>query len=383
MTHDLDVAVIGGGPIGLAAGLALGDLGYRVRVFERRPAGVSVDDRRVLALSEGSRLILSRLGIWHMLPAPTPIARIHVSDAGHGTSVTLTAREAGVPALGYVTTFNALHTALAAQAQASGTAHVDHGVQARVLESDVNGVRVSLADATRDDCTAALVIHAEGGAADSARTARGRDYGQWALVAEVRCAQPARQDAYEHFTEHGPVALLPMDGHYALVWTVPDAWHAELAAADDESFCRRLSDVIGARTGPVTAVARRGAFPLGMRMAPEVTGTRTVWLGNAAQQLHPVAAQGFNLGLRDVWTLREQLWNRPADPGDAQALSRYARQRHADRQSSVFVTDTLVQVFGSTHPLLRTGRGWALRALRALRPLRNAFARRMMFGADS
>lgn len=383
MTHDIDVAIIGGGPIGMAAGIALHELGYSVRVFERRAAGAPVDDRRVLALSEGSRLILARLGLWQDLPTPTAITRIHVSDAHQRAAVTLSAQEAGVPAMGYVTTFNALHSALTARMRATGAPRIDYGTQARLIDSDAQGAHVGLGADTETQCSAALVIHAEGGAPDAANTARTRDYGQWALVAEVWCARPSRQEAYEHFTEQGPVALLPLDDHYALIWTVPAAAQAELTGLDDAEFCRRLSDIIGAHVGVITTVARRGAFALGMRLSKSVTATRVVWLGNAAQQLHPVAAQGFNLGLRDVWSLREQLWNHPVDPGESAVLTRYARQRHADRHTSLWITDTLVGVFGSTHPLLRTGRGWALRALAAMGPLRNAFARRMMFGGNT
>lgn len=379
--HDVDIAIIGGGPIGLAAGIALDALGYRVQVIERRPAQAALDDRRILALSEGSRLILSRLGVWQRLAQATPITSIEVSDAPHPAQVTLNAEEARVPALGHVTTFNRLHAALSAQIGTRPAALVRHGQGADVVEVTDNGVRIAFEGEASSPLMAALAIHAEGSANAATAHARTRDYGQWAIVAEVWGAQPAGSTAYEHFTEQGPVALLPFDGHHALIWTVPADQHEEILALDDDAFLARLNPIMASRSGTLGRVSRRGGFPLTLRMAREVTAARQVFMGNAAQQLHPVAAQGFNLGLRDVWTLRERLWNRPADPGAAQLLSRYASERRADRLGSLWITDGMIGVFGSANPFLRAGRGAALRALGAVGSLRTAFARRMMLGA--
>lgn len=388
--HDVDVAIIGGGPIGLSAGLALDALGYRVAVFERRRADETVDDRRVLALAEGSRLILTRLGIWPHLEAVTPITRIHVSESGQDTPVTLTATESGVPALGYVTTFNALMAALTRHQEARGAAWLRFGTQATVTEKQEDHARLSLQGDAATTLTAALVIHAEGGSArpkDPGASAEpisehSKDYDQSAIVAEVWSSRGADHDAFEHFTEGGPVALLPHGDHYALIWTVPSTQRESLLNLDDTTFHNRLEAELPAGTGPIVRSIRRSAFPLRMRMARTLVAGRTLLMGNAAQQLHPVAAQGFNVGLRDVWALRELLWNRPADPGAAELLATYNRRRVLDRRTSLWITDGLIGAFGSTHPLLRAGRGVALQALRSAGVLRSTFARRMMFGTQ-
>lgn len=379
--QDYDVAILGGGPIGLSTGIALNGLGYRALVIERRPADVAVDDRRVLALSEGSRLILARLGVWNDLRDVTPITRIHVSDARSHGVVALSAQESGVPALGYVTTYNDLTAALVSKIQAHGALPPLHGHSARTLDVDPGRAHIALDGGEVSGLTASLVVHAEGRMQEAAGQARVKDYGQWALVAEVWIDRPSTFEAYEHFTEHGPVALLPLQDHYALVWTVPASQQAALLALDEAAFCEKLQGVLGDRAGRLLRIARPAGFPLSMRMARAVNSARTLFMGNAAQQLHPVAAQGFNLGLRDVWTLHELLWDRPTDPGDESLLTRYARQRQADRQGSVMMTDGLIGLFGSRNPILRAGRGMALQAMAMIPPLRNAFAHRMMFGS--
>lgn len=379
--HDVDIAIIGGGPIGLAAGIALDALGYRVQVIERRAAQAALDDRRILALSEGSRLILSRLGVWQRLSQATPITTIEVSDAQHPARVTLRAEEARVCAMGHVTTFNRLHAALCAQIDSRAPALVRYGLAAEMVEATANGVHIKFEGEAAPALTAKLAIHAEGTSGATMANARIKDYGQWAVVSEVWREHPAGGTAYEHFTERGPLALLPFDDHHALIWTVSGDQHEEILALDDDAFLAKLNPILSPRCGTLTRVSRRGGFALTMRMAHEVTASRQVFLGNAAQQLHPVAAQGFNLGLRDVWTLRERLWNHPADPGAAQLLSKYARERRADRLGSLWMTDGMIAVFGSTNPLLRAGRGAALHALGAIGSLRAAFARRMMLGS--
>ena len=174
--------------------------------------------------------------------------------------------------------------------------------------------------------------------------------------------------------------MLPFEDHYALIWTVPTAQHDVVLALDDETFLRRLQKEFCA-AGRFIHVGPRAGFALSMRLLARTVEPRAVRIGNAAQQLHPVAAQGFNLGLRDVWELYECLWNSPPDPGMPLSLAAYEGQRATDRLASVRITDTMIGVFGNPHPLVRSSRGAALKALSLIKPLRNVFARHMMFGS--
>jgi 2-octaprenyl-6-methoxyphenol hydroxylase len=174
-----------------------------------------------------------------------------------------------------------------------------------------------------------------------------RDYGQVALVANIRTDRSARGIAYERFTASGPLALLPLaDGSYTVVWTLLPARAAAMRECDDAEFCRLLQHSFGWRAGRILAVGKRASYPLALVRAQELCGQRVVLVGNAAQALHPVAAQGFNLGLRDAATLAELIAG-ASDPGAAQLLAQFAQRRSADRSGMIGFTDQLVKLFDS------------------------------------
>lgn len=220
------------------------------------------------------------------------------------------------------------------------------------------------------------------------------DYGQHALIADIGVAGGHRHTAFERFTPQGPVALLPKGDGYALVHVARPETTDELLALDDKAYLARLQAHIGGRAR-LTSVGPRQRYPLVLRYRRSTIAQRIVWLGNAAQTLHPVAGQGFNLALRDVWALAETLLHArdeamqrsansagaPFDAGAPHILATYASGRGLDRLGTIRFTDTLVRVFSNDFAPLRHARGAALFALELLPPLRNFIARRMLFGA--
>ena len=377
-----DVLIVGAGPVGLALALALKDSGHAVALADARPGDAVSADPRVLALAHGSRLTLERLGVWADLAA-TPIETIHVSQQGGFGRTVLRAEEYEVPALGHVVIAGALAGALRAEVDRAGIPVMDE-TEVHALAPGRDDVIASLSGtgAARHDghCAARLVACAEGGLKADARNVRERDYHQHALLARANVEGGHRNTAFERFTPDGPVALLPCAEGYAVVHVVPSERADELLALDDEAYLVHLQKHFGSRLH-LTAVTDRRRYPLGLRYRRDPVGPRTVWLGNAAQTLHPVAGQGFNLALRDVWVLADTLLHHPGDPGAAATLAVYGRARWLDRFGAIHFTDTLVRLFSNDVAPLRQLRGAGLFALDVLPPLRHFVAHRMMFGA--
>ncbi len=377
-THDL--LIVGAGPVGLALALALKEAGLDIVLADARPREAVGADPRVLALAHGTRLTLERLGVWSGLAA-TPIRSIHISQQGSLGRTLLEAAEHELPALGYVASAGALAAALRHAVDAAGIPVLDETEVAN-LAPGRDEVIASLAGpgAPATTLRARLAACAEGGMQPGDPNVVEHDYGQHALIAHVEVAGGHRHTAFERFTAEGPVALLPDGQGYALVHVArPDSADA-LLALDDAAYLARLQALFGHRVH-LQAVRGRLRYPLLLRYRRQAVGERTVWLGNAAQTLHPVAGQGFNLALRDVWALAETLLRRGGDPGSADTLAAYAGARGLDRLGTIRFTDTLVRVFSNDFAPLRHARGAALLALDLLPPLRHFVARRMMFGA--
>jgi 2-octaprenyl-6-methoxyphenol hydroxylase len=381
-----DVVVVGAGPVGatLALTLAGGDLD--VVVLDARAAGETTRGDRSLALSHGARLVLERLGVWGELAAAagavTPIAVIDVSQAGGFGTARLTAGEQGLTALGYVVSYHALQAALDAALARSGIV-VRHGTTATAVGGTPAYAAIDVApSADGQPVLARLAAVADGSGSALGGIARRRhDYAQVAVIAKVWRPGGHGGLAFERFTPEGPLALLPEDDHYALVWTVAAEEAPPLLALDDAAFLGRLARHFGHRAGGFSRVADRRSFPLALEFASDPTGVRCVALGNAAQTLHPVAGQGFNVGLRDAYELgRIVLDTPPAALGGRAMLDRYVRQRRPDRLAGVAFTHGLIGIFGNDTPLLRWPRGLALTLLDALPPAKRAFTRAMLFG---
>lgn len=372
-----DIVIVGGGPVGLSLALALRDSGRGVTVLEARPDG-PVSDARAIVLSYGSRLILDRLGVWPELAAQaTPITTIHVSQRGHFGRTLLSAAELAVPAMGYTVAYEALHTALAGQAAVTG---VKVRYAAPVLAAEAGRVTYRQGDA-QAELGADLVVLAEGGRGLPLSEKVEKDYQQSAVVCWVKSERPHGGRAYERFTPEGPIALLPMGSCYALVWTTPADQVADRLALSDADFLTALYAAFGERQGRFVAAGQRSAFPLRMALRGPGDTAGLIRIGNAAQLLHPVAGQGFNLGLRDAWQLAECVQDSAPGPLDGtDLLLRYNRARGADVSAGARMTDFLVEVFDRDPPVIAGLRGAALTALDLLPPLKSSFARKMMHG---
>ena len=375
--------IAGGGPVGAALALGLCDSGLSVTLIEARLPGTVVEDTRTIALAHGSRLILERLGVWPALAAQTtPIHHISISQQRSFGRTELRAEESNVPALGYVVGYATLQRVLL-DALAPTAVRVLAGCAVSALSSDAQRAAVTVEVAgTRQQLSARLAAIADGGAQLELAHVRTRDYRQSALVCDVASEQPHQNRAFERFTPDGPLALLPSARGWSLVWTVRPERAPQLAALEDGEFCRQLQAAFGGSLGAFTAAGRRQVFALALRYATRPVAPRTLLLGNAAQTLHPVAGQGFNLGLRDAWELaRAILVHGASDPGGSDLLNAYFSQRRYDRIATILFTDALIRLFCKDIPLAHGARGLGLAALGAFPAAKNFLARRMMFGA--
>jgi 2-octaprenyl-6-methoxyphenol hydroxylase len=343
----VDVLIRGAGPVGCALALALRGSGLRVALADSASPPPAF---RPLALSYASRLILERLGVWTDLSV-TPIERIVVSQAGAFGRTRLDAADAGVPALGYVTDYSALLSRLKA---ALGEMPNPTAMEAR------------------------CIVHAEG----APQELEGKRYAQDALVALLHTEPPSAATAFERFTAEGPLALLPLGGNHALIWSLRPERARELVVAGERRFLAELAAAAGSAAGRPTQVENRTVQALALKVRGTRVAGNEVYIGNAAQTLHPVAGQGLNLGLRDAWDLSRALAG-ATDPGDPATLARFAAQRRLDASATIRVTDFLASGFAGANPLLRAARGVALTALDIFPAPRRFFARRMIFGASA
>lgn len=381
--ESFDGVVIGGGPVGAALALALDAQALRVLLIEAREAVDVVSDTRPLALSYGSRLILERLGVWEALAAPTPIERIHISQQGRFGRTVLTARDAELPALGYVIGYAALVRTLEAlltSKAADGVLQIRRGARVSNLAHDSRSVRVDFdSESGGAQCVASFAAIADGAAEAAGLAVRVVDYGQGAVAAHLEVDRPHENTAFERFTPGGPVALLPSDRGYALVWTTSAQRAQALCDLAPEAFLAALQSCFGERVGRLRAVGTRTAHRLTLRVAGETAVGRAAIIGNAAQSLHPVAGQGFNLGLRDAWELASEVQQRGAD--HPELLHLYRARRRVDRGATVAFTHALVNLFSNDLLPLALARGVGLSLLDCVPPVKNYVVRRMIFGA--
>ncbi|HTH94998.1 MAG TPA: FAD-dependent monooxygenase [Rhodocyclaceae bacterium] len=367
------VVIIGGGPVGMSLALALHKQGVAAEIHDLRPRGAAAGDQRILALSHGSQQILANLGVWSAIKA-TPIFDIHVSQRGAAGRTRISAREEKVAALGYVASSSDIAMALDNALEAANISYIGESRLLDVTPAD-DTITIDLSDGSLH---AQLVAYAEGRIGESVHVVE-RDYDQHALICRLTPAKPHRNVAWERFTQHGPFALLPFEGDYAAVYVCAPQDAERLKGMPDAALLAHLQNQFGPRV-QFTAVSGRFIYPLGLRYREHPTAPRQVWLGNAAQTLHPVAGQGFNLALRDCMALAHCVAV-ATDPGAAEVLTRYAANRRLDRRGTIGITDGLIRLFSNDNPILKHARGAGLIALDLVPPLRSFLARRMMFGA--
>ena len=384
MNDNCDIAIIGGGPVGTALALALRDSGLNIVVLEARKAAEQNADPRALALSYGSRLLLDKLGVWKQIEQVSSIKTIHISQKDSSAHTLLTAAEMQVPELGYVLPYPALQAALHQALLRTDARYLECATVSRLDNAAVGAMLTYQHDGREHQLNARLAVVADGGKLlEATHPPKVSEYGQSAVIAHITCSAPQAGTAFERFTAQGPVALLPYKDGYEIVWTGSHEQAQTMLQWDDATFLAELHSHFGDVVGAFTTVGKRSSFPLRLKRAPDPTFPHTVLIGNAAQTLHPVAGQGFNMGVRDAWELsRIILRAQPAALGCAAMLADYRKSRRLDRNAGIGFTDGLVRIFSNNLPLLSSGRGWALSMLGRLPLAKKFVAKRMMFGAN-
>ncbi len=375
MSCDYDILIVGGGLAGNCLALALKDTGLKLAVVEastREQLQNTLAGDRALALAAGTVQRLEELGAWQDIKhQATAIKNIHVSDRGHFGKTRLSAQKENVTALGYVIAARDIETHVASRVAACGIECISP-VRVVGLMAGSNEMNVSLKrnnDAFSASCK--LLVGADGGNS-SVRKLLDIDqhitaYNQTALISTVKSSRPNRNTAYERFTTSGPLALLPVgDYHSAVVWTHSHESAEALMAGSEADFLAELQACFGFKLGGLSLTAPRYAFPLSLIRAKSMISDRAVIIGNAVHQLHPVAGQGFNLGIRDVVQLADKLITQHTqnkDIGTAGFLQAYANSRQRDHDRTIAFTDNLIRIFSNDWHIVTTARNISLTLL--------------------
>lgn len=373
MTQRHDVVIVGGGLVGASLAIALDRLGIDTGLVEAAPptAMPPVFDQRNLSFATATVNALTALGVMQKLRTPAgPIRRIHISRQGDFGRVRLDAADYGREQFGQVVVARDFGEALEARLGELG--HVTRYRPARfiALEEGAAGARrLRLAGEIGEQSVEARLLVAADGTRSQLRDALGigaqeHDYGQTLFVARVRAEQAPDGTAYERFTDTGPTALLPRgDRHFGAIHGVPAETADAVAALDEAAWLARLQAAFGWRVGRFLASGERSAYPISRVVAERLVAPRAVLMGNAAQTIHPIGAQGFNLGLRDALTLAELLETDGEDPGADSLLQAYARRRAEDRERTLAFSDGLARLTANPAPMLRPLRSLGLAAV--------------------
>lgn len=370
-----DLIIVGGGLAGNCLALALKDTGLHCAIIEANTAeqlANSPAGDRALALAAGTVQQLEQLGVWHGIRhAATAIKNIHISDKGHFGKTRLSAEKEQVDALGYVITARELETHVASVVIETNTVQF---FSARVVDletdSDKINVRIQQGDIALT-LTAKLVVGADGGQSSIRKllniSQQITEYGQTALVTTVKSTLPHKNTAFERFTTSGPLALLPMANRQsAVVWTRTTEDAKTLMHSSEADFLAELQSCFGYKLGKLNLTAPQRAFPLSLIRAEKMIANRAVIIGNAVHQLHPVAGQGFNLGLRDVVQLAERLISQhqaAKDIGVNDFLQDYAMVRQKDHDLVINFTNNVIHIFSNDWLPLAAARNVGLAVL--------------------
>ena len=387
----MSVIIAGGGMTGATLALAISHLtqgALPVTLIEAIAPGERAHpgyDGRAIALAAGTCQQLAAINLWPALAdCATPITHVHVSDRGHAGFVNIHAADYGVSALGNVVelheTGNRLYQLLR---KAPG---VTLRCPEQVSRVEQHQDRVSVTLTNGEQLSGSLLVAADGSHSRTAAACgiqwQRDDYQQIAVIANVTTQVPHQGRAFERFTQHGPLALLPMShGRSSLVWCHPPAAKSRIDSWSDAEFLAELQQAFGWRLGRFTQVGQRASYPLALQTASRTIAHRLALVGNAAQTLHPIAGQGFNLGIRDVMSLAETLaaaQRQQEDIGGFAVLQRYSQRREPDRVATIGVTDGLVRLFANRYLPLMVGRNLGLMTMDTLPWLRNRLAERTL-----
>lgn len=389
--NQFDILIAGGGMVGATLAYALltrpeaSQRPLKVAVIEAVPPQAQHQpsfDARSIALSRSSVEIFNKLELWsRLLPYAEPIQHIHVSDRGHLGMSRIHADDHRLSALGYVVEVQDVAQVLW---QALDETEVTWFTPASIgsLQQQRDWVKIHLSSG--EQLQTRLLIAADGARSETRSLlkidTREQVYQQSALIANVRTDTPHQNWAFERFTDTGPLALLPMsDNRYSLVWSVAPEQAQELLNLPEQAFLQRLQQRFGYRSGVFIQAGERHVYPLKLVRAERLISHRAAILGNAAHTLHPIAGQGFNLGLRDIWQLVKQIFSDPSqDPGAFKVLDAYQQAQQQDHDKVIGMTDTLCRVFSNQYPPLVAGRNLGLVASQLMPPLNDWVARQGM-----
>ena len=380
LTPEFDIAICGAGPVGQTLAALLIKRGIapkRIVLIDAKTSEQAANDARTIALSYGSQQILQAAGAWPV--SATAIEQIHVSRRGHFGRTLIESSAHNVPALGYVARYANILKPLGIElAKYSSELTFLRPLKVREIDaSEGPYASVTLEDGRA--ISAAIVVQAEGGVfSDQAPQTKHHDYQQTALIAHVKTSIPTAPRAYERFTEEGPLALLPLEDGYGLVWCSRPENAARLMALSDADFLAELQHGFGQRLGRFTNVTPRSAYALGLNAQTSAPVGRSICIGNAAQTLHPVAGQGLNLGLRDAFQLAQFL-SKSLEPS---ALQDFYKARQTDRNTTIALTSQMAQLFASSPDgsLRQTLFSSALGIIDLFKPAQTVLAEQMMFG---
>lgn len=385
---DFDVLIVGGGLVGASLAAALAPLPLRIGVVEAVPFGKpgqpSYDDR-VTALALGSQRIFERIGVWPALAGEAaPIRAVHVSERGRFAKTRLNAQELGVEALGYVLPNRAIGAALSGLLARQSNLQMLAPAKVTAVELQPLQVLVTISGDTEHRLSTRLLIAADGAQSEIRQqlgiAARVWDYGQSALICNLSVERAEAGCACERFTAEGTAALLPLGAErYAFIWTADRAHIEKLLALPEADFLEAAAALFNGRCGGFFKLGKRQSYPLKLVRAGAQRRARVVVLGNAAHSISPIAAQGFNLSLRDVAALADTLADaaqRAADIGAAALLDAYVKSRRRDQTGTTLFTDWLMRVFSNPLRSVGVARDAGLLGLELLPALRHAFLRR-------
>lgn len=387
----MSIIIAGGGMTGATLALAISHLTQgqlAVTLVEGTEPASRVHpgfDGRAIALAEGTCQQLAAIGLWPLLAsAATAITDVHVSDRGHASFVSLTAADYGVSALGQVVELHEVGQRLFSRLK--NAPGVTLRCPDKVASVERTRDRVCVALESGEQLTGHLLVAADGSHSRVAAACgvqwQSADYQQVAVIANVSTQVAHQGRAFERFTEFGPLALLPMSaGRSSLVWCHPLAQKDAVDRWGDDRFVAELQRAFGWRLGRITQVGQRTSYPLRLQTASQHIAHRLALVGNAAQTLHPIAGQGFNLGIRDVMSLAETLaaaWRAGRETGAYATLQHYQQRRQPDAQATIGITDGLVRLFANRYTPLVAGRNLGLMAMDHLPPLRNLLAERTL-----
>ncbi|EEX93294.1 2-octaprenyl-6-methoxyphenyl hydroxylase [Vibrio orientalis CIP 102891 = ATCC 33934] len=384
---QFDVVIAGGAMAGMTLALAINKLSSQplsIAVIEPFPVDHQAHpgfDSRSIALSYGTVNVLKQFELWQQIESvATPITHIHVSDRSHAGMTDITNDELAVDALGYVVELADVGRIYHQQIEQDEHIELIHASVQQVVRQQEK-VELMLSDNQKIE--GKLLVAADGAISTCCQqvglTLSEHDFDQVAVIANITTQQAHNGRAFERFTESGPVALLPMsEGRMSLVWCLRPDEAAQVMNYSDEAFLAKLQASFGWRLGKLEKAGQRANYPLLLRYREQNVSHRFAIVGNAAQTLHPIAGQGFNLGIRDVATLAECIAHHPQDPGEYGVLKQFKQARAQDRHATISMTSSLVHIFSNDYLTMRIGRNLGLFAMDNFAPLKAPLLKRTL-----